>query len=607
MARKSKQQVMVEDLDRRKYEAEVKLLEAVTSYYDNVVDPLDALRDDDTGELWPMIGAPNTGSESKVGLACSEGELAAIRRECRLLAVQNPFAINGHENRVSYIVGTGHTYTAAARKGEEVAPELLQEVQVVVDEFIEENGWHKRQQEIMRRRDRDGECFLRFFADPSGLIRVRFVEPIEVSQPTSGGEKDTFGIRTDPDDVETVLGYWVNGTLVDAAEIQHRKVNVDCNVKRGLPTFYPVRKNLRRAEKLLRNMTVVAEIQTAIALIRKHKGGTAAGIQAWAQGRAEASTTNQITGETRYHKHYAPGTVLDVAGETEYDFPAQGIDGGRYVVILQAELRAIASRLCMPEFMLSSDASNANYSSTMVAEGPAVKTFQRLQWEMIEDDLKIMDRVLDKAVEAGRLSQDIREAVTIDATPPNVASRKRTEEVSADVALVSARIMSVRTAQLHNDLDPETEDANIEAENERSIARNPFAGLANGEDQGDGDGDDDTDDGPSQPATEADAGAWVTINGAHVLIGKGSAKTSGAPMHNIQLPKDRKRLSIDQAHDAMKQMGYKEVAGSHEFDNTTGASMVYHIPGGGTKRLTSAQVRDLVYKGAQAYQDAPGD
>jgi hypothetical protein len=62
-----------------------------------------------------------------------------------------------------------------------------------------------------------------------------------------------------------------------------------------------------------------------------------------------------------------PGTILDVLGDTDYQFPASGLDAGRYVTVLQAELRAIASRLVMPEFMLTSDASNANYSSTMVA------------------------------------------------------------------------------------------------------------------------------------------------------------------------------------------------------------------------------------------------
>ena len=54
----------------------------------------------------------------------------------------------------------------------------------------------------------------------------------------------------------------------------------------------------------------------------------------------------------------------------EYDFPARGLDASSFVAVLQAELRAIAARLVMPEFMFTSDASNANYASTMVAEGP---------------------------------------------------------------------------------------------------------------------------------------------------------------------------------------------------------------------------------------------
>ena len=36
----------------------------------------------------------------------------------------------------------------------------------------------------------------------------------------------------------------------------------------------------------------------------------------------------------------------------------------------------------MPEYMLSGDASNANFSSTMVAEGPAVKTFEEMQADL---------------------------------------------------------------------------------------------------------------------------------------------------------------------------------------------------------------------------------
>ena len=85
--------------------------------------------------------------------------------------------------------------------------------------------------------------------------------------------------------METVLGYYVDGELVDAGEVQHRQANVDFNVKRGLPLYTPVRKNLRRAEKLLRNMSIVAEIQSAIALIRKHRGASRSGIEQFVADR----------------------------------------------------------------------------------------------------------------------------------------------------------------------------------------------------------------------------------------------------------------------------------------------------------------------------------
>jgi capsid protein len=269
----------------------------------------------------------------------------------------------------------------------------------------------------------------------------------------------SFGIQTDPNDVETVLGYWIDGRLIDAAEIQHRKANVDGNVKRGLPLFYPVRKNLRRAENLLRNMSVVAEIQSAIAVIRKHKAATAAGLADFVATQADATVTGSATGRTNYFRRYAPGTILDAVAGTDYEFPAAGIDAARYVTVLQAELRAIASRLVMPEFMLSSDASNANYSSTMVAEGPAVKMFERLQHDMIAEDLELLGRVIAHAVEAGRLPAAALAAVEIRAIPPTLAVRDRLRDAQADQILVRAGAMSVATMATRHGLDPEEEGA----------------------------------------------------------------------------------------------------------------------------------------------------
>ena len=127
------------------------------------------------------------------------------------------------------------------------------------------------------------------------------------------------------------------------------------------------------------------------------------------------------------------------------------------MTVLQAELRAIASRLVMPEFMLTSDASNANYCSTMVAEGPAVKMFDRLQHEMLGDDIELFWRVLSHAVAAGRLSSDALRSVEIRGIPPTLAVRDRLKDAQADQILVRNGAMSVETMAMRNGLDPEQE------------------------------------------------------------------------------------------------------------------------------------------------------
>ncbi len=445
-------------IDPRMARLQRHLLETFDELWDDFVDPADAIYDLD-GSRWTRLGGEGVPGSAAGAAFGDESQLAEIRNQCRTLAVTNEFAINGHENRVNYIVGPGHTYRVTAKKGHSAPERLVDEVQAVLDDFRRTNKWHQRQQEIVRRKDRDGECFLRLFLAPDGTTRLRFVEPDQVATPTAraGDRAAGFGIQTAPDDVETVLGYWIDGRLVDAAEIQHRKLGVDANVKRGLPLFYPVRKNLRRAEKLLRNMSVVAEIQSAIAVIRKHTSATAAGVDQFVQNQADVSVTDAGSGRTSHFRRYAPGTILDAMAGTEYEFPAAGIDAARYVAVLQAELRAIASRLVMPEFMLTSDASNANYASTMVAEGPAVKMFERLQHETVEDDLALMWRVVRGAVDAGRLPAESMESVAIQVVPPRLAVRDRLKDAQADQILLRNGAMSIQTMAMRHGLDPDRE------------------------------------------------------------------------------------------------------------------------------------------------------
>ena len=384
--------------------------------------------------------------------------LDLLRNECRQLAYSNEFALNALENRVNYVIGQGHRYQAVAKTPDDST--LALNVQNILDAFCEENDWTRRHREIMRRRDRDGEAFCRLFPSRKGLLQLRFVEPEQVVTPPRYFNEPSmsYGIQTEPNDTETILGYWIDGTWVDADFILHRRANVDSNVKRGLPLLTPVRKNLRRAEKLLRNMSVVAEIQSAIALIRRHQTTEREAIRQFVQNQATKTVVDTETGQTQTFRHFSPGTIIDSGSNTEYEFPAAAIDASKYILVLHAELRAIASRLVMPEFMLTSDASNANYASTMIAEGPAVRMFERLQHELIGEDRLLFKAVIREAELQGLLPEKTLQRVLIHAIPPMLAARDRLNEAKADAILYNLGVLSKETLAMRYGLDPSQEE-----------------------------------------------------------------------------------------------------------------------------------------------------
>jgi len=130
---------------------ERRLSEAWQGLWDSFVDPREPSWDD--GADWVALGAAPAGSPLEKSPFLNEAQLRDIRDQCRALAAANEFAINGHENRISYLVGSGHTYRAAAKKGRDAPAELCQMAQAVLDEFVYANNWHRRQQEIVRRYD----------------------------------------------------------------------------------------------------------------------------------------------------------------------------------------------------------------------------------------------------------------------------------------------------------------------------------------------------------------------------------------------------------------------------------------------------------------------
>jgi capsid protein len=292
-------------------------------------------------------------------------------------------------------------------------------------------------------------------------------------------------VETPEHDVQDALAYWIveepsvswTPNRVPADEIVHIRFNVDRTAKRGYPTLIPVRRNLLRADKLLQNMSTLAQVQATFALIRKHKQYSASAVQTWQQGRADIAVSDPVSGNQRFLQRYLPGTILDVPEQTDYEFPAAKVPADSLVAVLQAELRAVAARLVLPEYMLTSNAENANYASTLVAEAPAVKHFERLQRQLARKfgdgryggpgQCGALWRVLEYAVEWGTLPRAVLQRISVHVEPPSPVARDRDKETARAASLNKAGVLSKATWSKWEGVDHAREKRQIEQENRR--------------------------------------------------------------------------------------------------------------------------------------------
>ena len=522
----------------------------------------------DDGYQWIMPVVPGAGQQGQPTITwhgfANEQELLMAQTLCRRMLTYSEFVVNGLHNRVNYTVGPGYRFKVVMKDGDDTAnADAAKALQDFVDAFLKRNKWLERQRETILRHDRDGECFRRIFRRADGMTDVRFVEPWQVANPggTNAVASHTmFGIRTVEGDNETPEAYFVRQTPggqdfeeVEASDIQHLKCRADMNQRRGVPLFWVSRFNVRRAYKTLQNIAAKSEIAAAIPFTRKHVGGTATSASAFASSITSNSYSDPYqNGRTVNQTKYGPATILDHSDRTEYEGTnfAQGMD--LMIEGLAQMLRAMAAAGEMPEFMFSVDASNGNFASTLVAEGPVVKSFQALQSKLRDADLWIIDEAVEHAIASGLLPANVLEVCDIQVDLPEIATHDKIAETQADKIRADAGILSPQTWCSKNDLDYTQEIENIEAHKARGFAWPPAApspiggDTTNPPESGEGEPGDklpdnaNKDDGtaeleglrtPEELFAEIerrysdfvkqegkDEGKWVTIDGAHVHI-----------------------------------------------------------------------------------------
>ncbi len=309
--------------------------EACDELWDSFVDPREPFYDGDSdGTRW--LALTDGAQEQAAGAAMTtEQELRAIRSQCRTLAATNEFAINGHENRISYIVGSGHTYRAVVKKHEPAPAALAAEVQSVLEEFIAAEplaaaAAGDRAPQGPRRRGLSAVLRCCRWHAAGAIRRAGPGAPRPSNGPTC--RPPASACSATPTTWRRVLAYFIEGQRVDAAEIQHRKANVDSNVKRGLPLFYPVVQEPQAgreaaAEHERAGRDPVGHRPDPQAPPRHADRRAAVRLR---PGRRHASPTPRPAAPRRFAASpRAPSSTP--YGNIEYDFPAAAVNAASYV------------------------------------------------------------------------------------------------------------------------------------------------------------------------------------------------------------------------------------------------------------------------------------
>lgn len=404
-------------------------------------------------------------------------EHARLRAASRLIWTLSPLASGAISALTSYVVGEG-MQTKIAGKDKDVAKELVAAVQAVVDSIIDRNDWMTMQQECFTRARRDGEFFLRDFPQDDGMTLFRIVDPEQIMEPPGmSREEASFGIITDPDDLLDIRGYWWAprgvpslGEYLPSSDVLHVKENVDGIIKRGLPDFaFDTQQLYKTVNRLLINMGQGASIQSAIAFVRQHKNVDTASIEAFVNAQGDYSETRPFTGVQQTIQRLEGGSVIDMDANQDF-VKSPGADNvSGFTQVVQALLRAVATRWNAPEWIVSADASNNNMASSMVAESPFVKTCKRFQHRYARAFKHVIVHALRHycRVRGGlRVGMSkytwatLSQLIDVQVVPPTVETRNRQEEAMVNRTYVELGVKSRKTIATELGLDWDTEQQN---------------------------------------------------------------------------------------------------------------------------------------------------
>ncbi len=312
-------------------------------------------------------------------------ELESLRNNAQRLYKNNPHAHSIIENLVAFVIGNGARLVITSDN------EGMQDrVYEWWNRYSESINWVNIQKEIVRRCLRDGETFLFYPEDyPDFVNPLVFIEPELID---SQDEQFRYGIGISDRYAGLVLGYRIRikGTgeeiHIPAHMMQHIKINVDSNVKRGETTLLPVMKDLESLATFREHRVTQNIFRSAVILLQKLVGG-------------EKSIKEQLVKEKedsgKRLKAWNAGTIITVDAESDVQFINPNLGSDQAEIDYRMLILAIAAGLGLPEFVFSADAKNNNLASIKQATLTLIKQIEHYQSIFNNEFVAIFRRMIN--------------------------------------------------------------------------------------------------------------------------------------------------------------------------------------------------------------------
>lgn len=412
--------------------------------------------------------------------------LAAARN----LISYDSVAIGAVQSQQSYVLTGDWTANVTVDGKDAKTSHLAAGIQRYVDKCIDRwDLWSSTLDNAFASGMTDGEVFLALYPDVGGNVILDICLPEQVREPSGKnalnewlGEPSTsawwFGVHTRLADHNArldwarPLGYhvvnddagrdwdylpsWPQPQIIeDSRCCYHWKWNAPTHAARGVSDFFPILDMLERVYKLSRNTGDGAAIQAAIAMVVQRASSTRAATLNDVAGNAiDSVIRSRTTGGamSTYTRKFPAGTVVETDKESTYHPGPMGDSGAsNYIDVGQFLLRSrIATRWNSPEYMISGDASNGNYASSLVAESPFVKFCERRQKNVRNAVSHLLWRALRMRHLAGmmhELSSDWRQfeaRVDVDIVAGEVATRDPMITTQKNQILHGAGVLSAK-------------------------------------------------------------------------------------------------------------------------------------------------------------------